>query len=87
MLQDFKDAIVRWGNSTTERQKLQHAYLALTVAAILVAGIVSLINANQGHRITYIALAAISVFIINAFVWNLLNSILLSKLPTRPKRK
>lgn len=87
MLQDFKDGFVRWGNTTSERQKLQHTYIVLTIAAILVAGIVSLINDQQGHNLMYLALAFIGVFLINAFIWNLLNSILLSRLPKRTKRK
>jgi len=87
MLQDFKEGFKRWGNTTTERQKLQHTYLVITLLVILVAGIVSLINAHAGHDLTYIALASIGIFVINALIWNLLNSIVISKLPQRAKKK
>lgn len=87
MFQDSKDVLIRWSNSTTERHKLQHSYLVITILMVLIAGIVSLVNARLGHKLTYIALTAISIFIINALVWNLLNSIILSKIPKRIKHK
>lgn len=87
MYQDFRDSFLRWGNTTTERQKLQYIYLILIVIVILFAGIVSLVKANWGHDLTYIALVALSVFIINAVVWHLLNSVILSRLPTKPRKK
>jgi len=87
MLQDAKDTLIRWNNSTSERNKLQHSYLVITIIVVLIAGIVSLINGKLGHKLTYIALAAISIFIINALVWNLLSSIIIAKIPKRIKRK
>ncbi len=87
MLQDAKDTLIRWNNSTSERNKLQHSYLVITIIVILISGIISLINGHLGHQLTYIALASISIFIINALVWNLLSSIIIAKIPKRIKRK
>lgn len=87
MLQDVRESLGRWNTSTTERQKLQHTYLVLVVTTIVIAGIVSLISAKQGHQLARIALLAIGTFITNAIVWNLLNSAVLSKIPSRPKKK
>jgi len=87
VFQDTKDTLIKWSNSTTERHKLQHSYLAITIVVILIAGIVSLINAKLGHKLTYIALAAFSIFIINALVWNLLSSIVIAKIPKRIRHK
>lgn len=87
MIQDLKESMNRWNSSTTERQKLQHTYLATIVVAILTAGVISLLNAEQGRRLTYIALVAIGAFLANALVWNLLNSVVLSKLTSRTKKK
>lgn len=87
MFQDFMQSLGRWNSSTTERQKLQHTYLVVAVIVILLAGIVSLLNADQGHRLASVALIAIGAFLANAVIWNLLNSAVLSKLNTRPKKK
>jgi hypothetical protein len=87
MFIEFKNSFIRWANTTTERQKLQHTYLALTILIILIAGIVSLINVHFGHKLSVVAFASVCVFIINGVVWNLLNSVVISKLPPRPKRK
>ncbi|MEO7364182.1 MAG: hypothetical protein ABIV43_01595 [Candidatus Saccharimonadales bacterium] len=86
MFKEIEASVIRWNASTNERQKLQHSYLALTIALILIAGVVSLLSANFGHNLTYLAGAAVVAFAINALVWNLLNSALLTKLPVRPKR-
>lgn len=87
MLQDFKDVLNRWNGTTSERQKLQHAYITLTVVVILIAGVVSLVRVDLGHDIMRVALIAIVTFLVNAFVWNLLSSVILSKLSARPKKK
>jgi len=86
MFNDLKESLYRWGSSTSERTKLQHSYLFITVVVVLIAGIVSLINANLGHKLTFIALAAIVIYLINAVVWNLLNSILIAKLPKNRRK-
>lgn len=87
MYNEVKRALTAWNNRTTDRQKLQHIYILLTGVIVLVAGVVTLVNARVGHFIIYFAGATLVTFITNAFIWNLLNSALLSKLPSRTKRK
>lgn len=85
MLQDILDSLSRWNSATNERQKLQHSYLAVIIMVIIIAGLVSLVSASQGHQLAKVALFAIFAFIANGVVWNLLNSIILAKLPKVPK--
>jgi hypothetical protein len=87
MFQDFINAFIRWGNTTTERQKLQHTYLVLALILILIAGLVGLVSNKWGHNLAYLALASIVAFVANGVIWNLLNSAVISRLPARTKRK
>lgn len=86
MYEVLKASLNKWNSTKNERQKLQHVYLALTFAIVLLAGIVSLFNAKVGHQIVLVALGAVLAFFINAIVWNLLKSSLLEKLPSRSKK-
>jgi hypothetical protein len=79
--------LVNWNSSTSERQKLQHSYLVITVVVILLAGIVSLLNFKLGHRMVFVALVAIGAYLTNAIIWNLMQSAVVSKLPSKPRRK
>lgn len=87
MLEVLKDSLNNWNMQKSERQKLQHAYVALSVIVVLLAGIVSLFDGEWGHNVVLLALVAIGTFSVNAIVWNLLQSSLLDKLTTKPKRK
>lgn len=77
----------RWNALKNERQKLQHCYLALSIVIVLLAGVISLINADSGRTVVKLALVAISAFLVNAFVWNLLQSSVLTKISSKPKRR
>lgn len=87
MYEGIKAALITWNSSTTERQKLQHTHLFIIVIAVLVAGVVSLIEPETGHTLVKIALFALLVFLANAVVWNLLQSGLLTKLADKSRRK
>jgi cell division protein FtsW (lipid II flippase) len=87
MYQNVRSLLTNWNSTTTERQKLQHTYLLVSIVVVFVAGIISLFNADLGHKSVLIALFAIVAFLTNAIVWNLLKSSVISKLPSRPKRK
>ena len=76
----------KWNATKTERQKLQHSYIVLAFAIVLLAGIISLFNANLGHQVVLIALGSLAAFAANAVVWNLLKSALLEKLSSRSKK-
>ena len=83
----FKSSLAEWNETKSERQKLQHAYLLLTVAVIMAAGVASLFNTRIGHQLAVIALLSAGAFLANAVIWNLMNSALLAKLPVRSKRR
>lgn len=76
----------KWNATKTERQKLQHSYIVLAFAIVLLAGIISLFNANLGHQVVLIALGSLAAFAANAVVWNLLKSALIEKLSSRSKK-
>jgi cell division protein FtsW (lipid II flippase) len=86
-MDQLKTVLNDWNKSKTERQKLQHTYVALIVIAIVVAGLVSLVNPDRGQQLTMVALVALLAFFLNAVVWNLLQSGLLSRLNSRTRRK
>jgi len=87
MFEVLMTSLTNWNATKNERQKLQHGYLALAVVVILIAGIISLFNASLGHNVVKVALVALAAFIANAFAWNLMQSSLLAKLTTKPKRR
>lgn len=86
MFEVLMASLNKWNATKTERQKLQHAYIVLAFAVVLLAGIISLFNANLGHQVVLIALGSLVAFAINAVVWNLLKSSLIEKLSSRSKR-
>jgi len=87
MFEVLLDSLNKWNVSKTERQKLQHVYIVLALAIVVLAGFISLFNANLGHEFVLAAVASIAVFVINAIIWNLLQSSFIVKLSTKPKRK
>lgn len=86
MLEVLIASLNKWNATKTERQKLQHSYLVLAFAIVLLAGIVSLFNANVGHQVVLVALVSLAAFAVNAIVWNLLKSALIEKLSSKPKK-
>lgn len=86
MFEVMKATLNKWNTTKTERQKLQHVYIVLALVVVLLAGIISLFNANLGHQVVLFALGSIVVFSANAVIWNLLKSSLIEKLPSRSKR-
>ena len=51
MYENMKSLLNNWNATTTERQKLQHTYLVVSIVMVFVAGIVSLLNAEVGHEV------------------------------------
>jgi hypothetical protein len=86
MFEVLMTSLNKWNATKTERQKLQHAYIVLAFAGVLLAGIIGLFNANLGHQVVLIALSSLAAFAVNAVVWNLLKSSLIEKLSSRSKR-
>jgi uncharacterized membrane protein len=87
MINGFNTFLNNWHAGKNERQKLQHLYLLLSIAIVLIAGILSLFSASIGQTMVKVALFTADVFLSNAIVWNLLQATVLSKLTARAKRK
>jgi drug/metabolite transporter (DMT)-like permease len=90
MLESLKDTLVTWQAKNDDRIKLQHVYIILAVSLLLVAGVIGLINRELGQNVLTIAIVSAVMFLLNAVVWALLQSALLSRLPARrstPRKK
>lgn len=87
MLEHIKGLAKNWSTTTSERQKLQHAYLVLIVAVTFTAGAVALFDAAKAHTVMRIVLVMVIAFGANAIVWHLMNSALLGKLDTTAARR
>ena len=88
MFEHVEELIKNWAITTTDRQKLQHTYVALMIVVTLVAGIVTFLNAKKGHQVMYVVILMAIAFLANAVVWNLLNSAFLVKItPAASRRK
>lgn len=77
MYQSIKKSLSNWNDTTTEREKLQHAYIAVAAALLIVAGIFGLLNHSLGQQILAGAIAAAGIFLVNAVAWALLQSFVL----------
>jgi hypothetical protein len=90
MFQTLKDMLSDWNAGRGERAKLQHAYLAVSLAGIVVAGLVGLLDYDASRAILRVSFVGLGIFAINAIVWALLFSLVINKLPSRkiaPPRK
>jgi cell division protein FtsW (lipid II flippase) len=76
-----------WNTSKNERQKLQYALLATAIVLVLFAGLISLVNPIIGRSVVRLAFFTLAAFLANGFVWNLLQSLVISKLTSKPRRK
>jgi ammonia channel protein AmtB len=85
MYQSLKTSLNSWNNTTTDRQKLQHMYIASAVFLTVVAGVLGLLNQSLGQQILAIAIAAAAAFLINAIAWALLQSFVLLRLEAKPE--
>ncbi|OGL21961.1 hypothetical protein A2707_01245 [Candidatus Saccharibacteria bacterium RIFCSPHIGHO2_01_FULL_45_15] len=83
MYQSFKSSLSSWSEETTDRQKLQHTYVAVAVLLLVAAGVIGLLNQSLGQQILALAIAAAAIFLINAVAWALLQSSVLLRLNDR----
>lgn len=74
------DVLRAWNKSTPDRVKLQHVYIAIIIAVTVVAGLVSLINAQLGRQLITVAGIALVAVIANALTWALIRVYLLDRL-------
>jgi multisubunit Na+/H+ antiporter MnhG subunit len=87
MFEKFEEYVQKWNTTKTEREKLQGIYLTLGSLIVVVAGLMTFINATIGYNLVTIGLVFLAAFILNGVSWHLLSSIFLSKIPSRPKKK
>ena len=71
-MKSIRTLLAAWNSTYTDRTKLQHTYLVLTVLTVIVAGIIGLINYQLGQSLLFLAIVLALVFIGNGVVWALL---------------
>lgn len=87
MIQTLKDMLVEWNLNHTERTKLQHTYLALSLVGIVIAGLVGLLDYNASRAVLRICFYGLAIFGVNAIAYALLFSLVINKLPSKRIRK
>lgn len=83
MFESLKESLQAWNTGNSERVKLQHAYIIAAVSLLMIAGIIGLINRELGQNILVAAIISAALFFVNAVVWSLLESAILSRLGSR----
>ena len=84
MYQSLKSALTTWNNTTSDRTKLQHFYIAIAAVLLIIAGVIGLLNQSLGQQLLAIAIAAAGIFLVNAVAWALLQSFVLFRLRETP---
>ncbi len=82
MFSNLISIVHEWNETTDSRKKLQHTYLTATVVLVVAAGIIGLINYDLGQKILLAAFISLVVFVINAVVWALVQSLVLLRIDT-----
>jgi cell division protein FtsW (lipid II flippase) len=80
MFESIKETLATWNTKTSERAKLQHAYIIVAALLLVVAGVVGLLNRDLGQNILAAAVISAAMFLANAVAWSLLQSALLVRL-------
>lgn len=83
MIDSVKELLANWKTSSSDRAKLQHAYLVIVIALVLAAGVVGLVNYGIGQQLLAVAVVCAGVFLANAVVWSLLQSAVLLRIGGR----
>lgn len=80
MFESLKTSLVAWDTKTSERVKLQHAYIVVAVVLLIVAGVIGLMNRELGQNILVVAIISAAMFLANAVAWSLLQSAFLMRI-------
>ena len=83
MFESFKESITTWHSSNSDRAKMQQTYIALAIILLLAAGVIGLLNRELGQNILAEAIVSAGMFLVNAVVWSLLQSAILSRISLR----
>lgn len=87
MYKSLQEALISWHSQTTDRQKLQHAYIAVIVVLIISAGLIGLINYGLSQRLLFLVFVAGGLFIGNLVGWALLQSLVILPLEKLSKQR
>lgn len=85
MIQTLKTMFIDWNAKYSERVKLQHAYVVISLAGIVLAGLVGLLDYDASRAILRVCFMGIAIFAINAIGWALLFSLVINKLQAKRK--
>jgi len=86
MFQSVKAFFIAWQSNNDDRAKLQQTYIVSSLVLLIAAGIVGLMNHALGQNILMVAIISAGIFLINAVVWSLLQSAVISRtVVVRPK--
>ncbi|HSX29747.1 MAG TPA: hypothetical protein VLE73_04280 [Candidatus Saccharimonadales bacterium] len=83
MISTLKTMLVKWNSRHTERDKLQHTYIVVSVCGVIIAGLVGLLNYDASRTILRICFIGLGIFLVNAITWALLYSLVITKLSAR----
>jgi len=83
MFESLKELFMAWNTKNGERVKLQHTYIVIALLLLIIAGLIGLINKDLGQNILAVAIISAALFLINAVVWSLLQSAVLSRTMSR----
>ena len=84
---DLHASLAKWRNETSDRVKLQHVYLAIAIASVLVAGLVGLVNYDTGQQLVTLGLISLGLYLINTVVWALIDGLLLVRIDRTSRSK
>lgn len=87
MYESMKTSLESWNQTTSERDKLQHLYIAVALFLLIAAGVLGLLNQNLGQQILAVAIVSAAVFLVNAVAWALLQSFVLFRLNAPIEKK
>lgn len=85
-MKSIRAFLANWNTTYNDRTKLQHGYAVLAILALIIAGLVGLINYSLGQSMLFIAIITVLVFIGNGVVWALINTFVIPTTPPRPRQ-
>ena len=86
MFNALYNALLEWNRTSGERQKMQHAYLIIVILSVIVAGLVSLVDVQSGQDLLLVSVVSGGIFLVNAVLWSLLESVIVARLSNRRKK-
>lgn len=81
MREFLRQFVAEWNGDRNQRTKLQRAYVLVAMLLSTIAGIFILINIDVSRALMFAAVGLAGVYIANATMWLLLDSIVSPKLP------